>query len=197
MYMSVKAERVVEEVLRLVAGYEETVVALTPGGPVRLDYWTCGMWSADKPVGDAAVGLWLRSALTRYLDEETVATITSTRIYKAVEETCREVGVDGRPEVRYEELHLKPVELRLRGVYNGRAVYRIRPLGCAIRVLATRVYVPTWILCPPGSGGNCGRRVELTEKLRERGVPVEDVAKGIYVPVDASELADFVRRVLQ
>jgi hypothetical protein len=189
-------ERVVEEVLKLVAGYEETVVALTPDGPVRLDYWACDLWSADKPLGDAAVGLWLRSALTRYLDEETAAAVTSVSVYKAVEETCKEVGIDGRPELRYEELHFKPAELRLRGVYNGRAVYKLKPFKCDVKVLAVRLYVPTWSICPPGSGGNCRRRVELTEKLRERGVNVEDVVRGIYVPVDASELTDFIRRVL-
>jgi len=183
-------------VLKLVAGCEETVVALTADGPVRLDYWSCGMWSFSKTLGDVAVGLWLRHALSRYLDRETVATVVSAPAYRAVEETCKEFGIDGCPEMRYEELRFKPVELRLRGVYNGRAVYRLKPFGCDVKALAVRVYVPMWSLCPPNGRETCEKRVELAEKLRERGVPVEDAVKGIYVPVDVSELTDFVRRVL-
>jgi len=187
---------VAEEVLKLVAGYEETVVALTADGPVRLDYWACGMWSAGRAVGDVAVGLWLRYVLGRYLDPQTAETVSSSRIYMAVEELLKELSVEGKPEVRYEELHFEPAELRLRGVYNGRAVYRLKQFGCDIKVLAVRVFIPTWSLCPKEDGETCRKRAELTEKLREKGVNIEDVAKGIYVPVDVSELESFLRRVL-
>jgi len=190
------AEKVAEEVLRLVAGYGETVVALDGDSPVRLDYWACGMWSASRPVGDVAVGLWLRHALDKYLDREVAKAVASTDVYRAVEETCREIGVDGCPDVRYEELNFKPVELRLRGVYNGRAVYELNPLRCDIKVLAVRVFAPMWSLCPREERETCRRRAELTEKLRNRGVPVADATKGIYVPVDASELVGFIKRVL-
>jgi hypothetical protein len=194
--MSVDSEKAVEEVLRLVAGYGETVVALTADGPVRLDYWTCDMWTTSRPVGDVAVGLWLRYTLSRHLDGETVSAVTSSRAYRAMKETCEEIGVDGCPELRYEELSFKPAELRLRGVYNGRAVYRLKPFGCAVKALAVRVYAPAWSICPREERETCQRRAELTEKLRERGINIEDATRGIYVPVETSELEDFIRRVL-
>jgi hypothetical protein len=194
--MAVDAERVAEEVLRLVVGYGETVVAFVGNSPVRLDYWACGMWSAGGAVGDVAVGLWLRYTLDRYLDREVAKAVASTDVYRAVEETCRETGVDGCPDVRYEELNFKPVELRLRGVYNGRAVYELNPFRCNIKVLAVRVFAPIWSLCPREERETCRRRAELTEKLLDRGVPVTDATRGIYVPVDASELVDFIKRVL-
>jgi hypothetical protein len=194
--MSANVEKAVEEVLRLVAGYEETVVAFSEGNPVRFDRWACGMWSSERSVGDVAVGLWLRYVLSRYLDPETAETVVSSRVYRAVEETCREAGVDGCPDVRYEELHFEPAELRLRGVYGRRAVYELKPFGCSLKVLAVRVYVPTWSLCPREEPETCQKRAELTEKLRNRGVQVEDVARGAYVPVAVSELESFLRRVL-
>jgi hypothetical protein len=182
----------VEEVLRLVAGYEETVVALTARGPMRLDYWACGMWSANKTLGETAVGLWLRHTLSRYLDEKTASAVASTYVYRAVKEVAGDAGV----EMRYEELNFKPVELRLRGVYNGRAVYRLKPFRCNVKALAVRLYVPTWSLCPTEEGEDCKRRAELTEKLREMGINIEDATRGIYVPVDVSELESFLRRVM-
>lgn len=194
--MVADAEKVAEEVLRLVAGYGETAVALTAGIPVRLDYWACGMWSAGRPVGDVAVGLWLRYTLDRYLDREVAKAVASTDVYRAMKETCRETGVDGCPDMKYEELNFKPVELRLRGVYNGRAVYELNPFRCNIKVLAVRVFAPIWSLCPREEPETCEKRAELTEKLLDRGVPVTDATRGIYVPIDTSEFVSFLRRVM-
>jgi hypothetical protein len=196
LYMSANVEKAVEKVLKLAAGYGETVVAFAEGDPVRLDLWACNMWSSDRSVGDVAVGLWLRHVLSRYLGREVVESVVSTGVYRAMKETIEEVGVAGGPDMEYEELHFELAELRLRGTYGRRAVYELKPFGCHIKATAVRVYVPTWILCPQEDRENCRKRAKLTEKLRKRGINIEDVVRGTYVPVDVSELESFLRRIL-
>ncbi len=210
--MSFNVEKTVAEVLRLVSGRGETVVALTEGGAVRLDRWACRYWSIRRDLlterGDIVVALWLHGVSELVADEETAKYATSTPEYEIMKEESERLGVEGGPDVQYLTLHFKPVELDVKKVYGNRVVYGVKPCRDEIEVSVVRLYQPAWRVCEyrqrrdgdAKSRGlyveDCRLRETLTERIRARGLHIEDVVEGVYVPLDVSELVRFLRRVL-
>ena len=202
--MSADVEQVATEVLRLVAGYEETVVALMEDGPVRLDRWLCDYWSLrrDQPAGgqDPAVALWLRYAtgsdVDRRADRDVVERVAGADAYRIIREESWRCGIEDEPYLRLYKLRFAPAVLRVELTHRRRVVYSLHPCDDEVEVTAVRVFHPPWHVCRWGEPDDCPRRRELTERISARGVPTEDVVRGVYVPLDISDLVSLLRRVL-
>jgi hypothetical protein len=202
--MSADLEKIATEILRLVAGYDETVVALTTGGPVRMQRWMCKYWSIRRDLlsegHDVFAALWLRYVLDRYVDRDTdreiVEYVTGTEVYRVIKEESVRFGIGYNPEMKRLEMKFWPANLRMVKAYGNRIVYRLEPCRDDIFVYAVRVFLPTWLICKPGEPDNCPKHRMLTESIKARGVAIDDVADGVYIPLDMSDLVSFLRRVL-
>jgi hypothetical protein len=193
-------EKVATDVLMLVAGYEETVVALTARGPARLDRWMCRYWSLRRErlahEQDVIVGLWLRYASDADVDRKTAELVETADAYRVMKEESERLGIEGGPHLKLYTLYFFPAELRMRKAYGNRVVFKLEPCREEIKAVAVRVHQPAWVVCPSGEPDNCERRRALTERIRARGVQIEDAVRGAYVPIDVADLADFIKRVL-
>jgi len=198
--MSVDVEKVVAEVLRLVAGYGETVVVLTEGGPVRLDKWTCRYWSLrrDHPLAgrDIIIALWLRHVSDGGLDRKTAEYVAGTEVYKIMKEESEKLGIEGGPDMKRLELYFFPAELQVKKTYGNRTVFGLEPCKEEVRVHVVKVHQSVWRVCEYGEPRDCQRRKTLTENINARGVLIDDVVDGVYVPLDTSDLVDLLQRVL-
>jgi hypothetical protein len=191
---------VAAEVLRLMVGYGETVVALTEGGPARLDRWTCKYWSLrrDHPLAghEIIIALWLRHVSDGGVDSKTAEYVANTEVYKAIREESEKLGIERGPDMKRLELYIFPAELQVKKVYGNRVVYSLETCRDEVRVNVVKLYQPVWRVCEYGEPHDCQRRRALTESIKSRGVPIEDVVDGVYVPLDVSDLVDLLRRVL-
>jgi len=198
--MSADVETVATEVLRLVAGFEETVIALTEGGPVRLDRWLCRGWSLRRDQlaagRDVIIALWLRHVSDEGVDRATAERIAGTETYRVIKEESERFGVYGEPEVKRLELFIWPAELRVKKAYGNRIVYSLEPCREEVKISVARVRQPAWRVCRYGEPDDCQLRKQLTESIKARGVALEDVAEGVYIPLDISDLTRLLRRVL-
>jgi hypothetical protein len=199
-FMVADAEKVAEEVLRLVVGYGETTVALTTGGPVRMEKWFCKYWSlrADQPTSrqDTVIALWLRHVSEGDVDRLTAEHVTGTYAYRVVKEESVKAGLERGPEMKRLELVFWPADLQLKKAYGNRLVYSLEPCKDNVRVSIVRVYQPIWRVCEYGEPNDCPRRRALTENIKARGVPIDDVVYGTYVPLDITELVYVLERIL-
>ena len=199
-FVVTEAEKVADEVLRLVVGYGETAVALTAGGPVRMDKWFCKYWSlrGDQLTSgqDAVIALWLRHVSEDDVDRRTAEYVASTYAYRVVKEESVKVGLERGPEMKRLELVFWPAELQLKKTYGNRLIYSLEPCKDDIRVSVVRVYQPIWRVCEYGEPDSCQRRRALTESIKARGVPIDDVVYGTYVPLDVTELVYVLERIL-
>ncbi len=198
--MSADVEKAVAEVLKLASGRGEVVVALAEGGWLRLERWTCRYWSLrrDRPAAgqDIIIALWLHGVSELVADEEVVKYATSTAEYKIMREESEKLGIDGGPEVQHLALHFRPAELAVKKVYGNRVVYDIKPCRDEFEVSVARLYQPIWNICEYKQRWECQLRQKLTENVKARGLDIEDVVDGVYVPLDVSALTHFLRRVL-
>jgi len=203
-YVEKDAEKVATEVLKLVAGHDETVVALTDSGPVRMEKWLCKHWSLRmnqlSEGHGVIVALWLKYAIggdvDKHADRKIVDYVVNTDVYKIIKEESVRHGVEDEPYMRRYKLHFVPATLKIRKVYGNRVVYSLHPCDEETEVSAVRVFQPTWHVCGNGEPEDCQRRKALTESIKSRGVPIEDVVDGVYVPLDASSLVKLLKRVL-
>jgi len=198
--MSVDAEKIAAEILRLVTGYGETVVMVTDGGPVRLDRWLCKRWSlpVDRRVSDqdVIIGLWLRYVSESDVDRKTVEYVVNTYTYKIMKDESEKLGLDRGPDMKRLDLYFFPAELWVEKIYNRRVVYSLEPCKDEAKVSVVKVFQPVWSVCEYGEPRDCQRRKTLTENIKARGVPIDDVVDGVYVPLDTSDLVDLLQRVL-
>jgi hypothetical protein len=198
--MSADPEKTATEVLRLVTGYDETVVALTVNGPIRMQRWMCKYWSLRRDLlsegQDVYAALWLRHVSDSGVDRETAQQIIGTEVYRIMEEESAKLGIGYRPEMKQLKLIFWPADLHIKKTYGNRVVYSLEPCRDDIFVYAVRLFQPSWLVCEPGEPKYCPRRILLTENIRARGVAVDDVVEGVYVPLDVSNLVSFLRRVL-
>ena len=198
--MSEDVEKAVAEVLRLVAGFEETVVALTETGLVRLDRWVCRSWSLRRDQlaagRDVIIALWLRHVSEGDVDKAETEYATGTDAYRIIKEESERFGIDEGPELKRADLYFYPAELHVKKTYGNRIVYSLEPCRDEIKVSAVRVYQPAWRVCEYGEPEHCWRRTALTESIKARNVPIDDVVGGVYIPLDVSSLTRLLRRIL-
>jgi hypothetical protein len=198
------AEKVASEVLKLVVGHEETVVALTDSGPVRMERWLCRHWSLRanqlSEGQNIIAALWLRYTLSNDVDKHTdkkiVNHVVNTDAYKIIKEESEKLGVEGEPYMRRYNLRFVPAELKIRKIYRNRVVFSLHPCDEEVDVTVVRVFQPSWHLCRRGEPEDCPRRRALTEAVKSRGLQVEDIVDGVYVPIDVSDLVTLLQRVL-
>jgi hypothetical protein len=198
--MSTDPEKTATEVLRLTVGYDETVVALTTHGAVLMERWLCRYWSLRRDLlsegRDVFAALWLRHVSDSGVDRETAEYVVNTEVYRVVKEESVKAGIDRGPDMKWLELVFWPTDLHVKKEYGNRVVYSLEPCREDVRVYVVRVFQPVWRICEYGEPEDCLKRKVLTESIKARGVAVDDVVDGVYVPLDASSLISFLRRVL-